>query len=141
MTRLDRGRLDGGVYPYHCQVAMRFADLDQLGHANNVAVAAILQEARLRFIQAFDLIGVVRCELVVAASLIEFAHEMLYPDPIQVAIGVLDIGRTSFRLGQVARQNDRVGAYAEVVQVSRNGQGPVPLPDEWRGKLERMKMT
>ena len=50
MTRLDRRRLEIGVFPYRCQVATRFADLDQLGHINNVAVTGILAGgARMAF--------------------------------------------------------------------------------------------
>jgi acyl-CoA thioester hydrolase len=141
MTRLDRARLEGGVFPFHFDVATRFADLDENGHVNNVATADILQEGRLRFIQPIDLIGVSRCQLVIAASLIEFSQELQYPAPIAVAVGVLDVGRTSFRVGQVASQNSCIGAYSEVVLVTRVGRDPVPLPDDWRTKLDGLKIT
>jgi len=141
MTRLDRTRLEGGTFPFHCEIPTRYADIDQLGHVNNVALAEILQEARLRFILAFDLIGASRCQLVIAASHIEFSQELLYPDPVHVAVGVLEVGRTSYRYGQIASQNGRAGAYAEVVQVTRVGPGPVPLPEDWHAKLARMMIT
>ena len=140
MTRIDRRRLENGVFPYHCQVATRFADLDQLGHVNNVAVTGILAEARYGFFLAFDLISGVHSRVVVAASIIEFGGEMLCPDPVHISVGLLEIGRTSFRLGQIAIQNSRIGAYAEIVQVMRNDDGPLPLPSEWRTKLETLKV-
>jgi acyl-CoA thioester hydrolase len=141
MTRLDRRRLENGVFPYHCQVPTRFADLDRLGHINNVATAEILEEARSRLFHTFDLIGGIHCQLVVAGSIIEFGDEMLWPDPVHISVGLLDVGRTSFRLGQLAVQNSRIGAYAEIVLVMRNDEGPLPLPDEWRNKLETLRIV
>jgi acyl-CoA thioester hydrolase len=140
MSRLDRARLENGTYPFHCEVQTRYADLDMLSHINNVAMADILQEGRLRFVMSTDVKSGLQRQMVVAASLIEFATDMLYPDPVQVSVGILDIGRTSFRFGQVARQKGRVGAYAEFVMVTRDSQGPVPIPDEWRAALEGLRI-
>jgi acyl-CoA thioester hydrolase len=139
--RIERAKLERGVFPYTCQVATRYSDLDQLGHVNNVAVAAIFQEGRNRFIRGVDLMGLARCDLVVAALNIEFASDLYHPDPIDLSVGILDIGRTSFRFGQIASQNGRIGAYAEVVQVARDKNGPIPLPDAWRAKLESLKIA
>jgi acyl-CoA thioesterase FadM len=78
---------------------------------------------------------------VVASSTIEFAQEMQYPDPLLVSVGLIDVGRTSYRVAQVARQNGRVGAYAEIVQVASDGARSVPFDDEWRAQLERLKLV
>jgi acyl-CoA thioester hydrolase len=138
--RIDRSRLDHGSFPFTFDIATRYADLDKLGHVNNVAVAAIFQEGRNRFIYASELMAAARCDLVVASLNIEFANDLMHPDPVEVAVGVLEIGRSSFRLGQVARQGGRIGAYAEVVQVARGPQGSLPLPESWRVKLEALKI-
>jgi hypothetical protein len=45
------------------------------------------------------------------------------------------------RLGQIAWQHDRVGVYAEVVQVTRDERGAAPLPDAWRRRLEAMRIA
>ena len=66
---------------------------------------------------------------------------MLWPQAIEVSTGVLDIGRTSFRLGQIARQQDMTGAYAEIVLVMRDEAGPAPLPEAWHGKLDALKIA
>ena len=138
--RIDRARLQQGALPYSCPIATRYGDVDKLGHVNNVAIAAIFQEGRNRFIHAIDLMGAAQCDVVVASIIIEFASDLMHPDPVDVAVGVLEIGRTSFRLGQLASQNGRIGAYAEVVQVARDSQGSIALPDAWRAKLESMKI-
>jgi acyl-CoA thioesterase FadM len=78
--------------------------------------------------------------MVVFASAIEFAAELLYPDAVDVAVGILEIGRSSFRFAEVASQNQRVGAYAEFVMVTRNGATAAALPETWRAILERLKV-
>jgi acyl-CoA thioester hydrolase len=141
MTRLDRSQLAGGHFPFQCEIPTRYADLDSLAHINNVATAEILQEARIRFLLSHKVVDMPGCTLVIAAAYIEYAAEMLYPDPVQVSVGILDIGRTSFRYGQLAQQQGRVGAYAEFVQVASNGLGPVPLPAAWRAVLAGLRIT
>ncbi|HET8880640.1 MAG TPA: thioesterase family protein [Solimonas sp.] len=139
--RIDRARLTRETLPFRCEIATRFADLDVIGHVNNVAAAAILQEGRNRFIHHCELFKLAHAQLVVASTLIEYAGDLLHPAPIEVCVGVLEIGRSSVRLGQIAWQHDRVGVYAEVVQVTRDERGAAPLPDAWRTRLEAMRIA
>lgn len=139
--RIDRTKLQRQGFPYAFEMQTRFSDLDKIGHINNVAVVGIFQEGRNRFIRACDLYGVAQRELVVASANFEYAGDLFHPDPVEVAIGVLEIGRSSFRLGQIASQNGRIGAYAEIVQVARDTTGPVALPEAWRIKLEGLKIA
>ena len=139
--RIDRARLQREAFPFSCEIATRFSDLDVLGHVNNVAAGAILQEGRNRFIHACELFKLARTQLVVASTLIEYADDLLHPEPVEVCVGVLDIGRSSLRLGQIALQNGRIGVYAEIVQVTRDERGATPLPEAWRSPLEAMRIA
>jgi acyl-CoA thioester hydrolase len=142
MARLDRARLRDGIFPFRCEIATRFTDIDVLGHVNNVAMAAIFQEARTRFAHAFDFMNLIKGRRLVVASLtIEFADEMFHLDPIEVSAGLIEIGRTSYRLGQMARQKGRIGAYAEIVQVAGDKTGPIPFDEEWRVALEGLRIA
>ncbi|MFT4046430.1 MAG: thioesterase family protein [Solimonas sp.] len=138
--RIDRARLQRGAFPYRCEIATRFSDLDVIGHVNNVAAADILMEGRNRFLHHSRIFESERTQLVVASSLIEYAADLLHPQPIEVSVGVLEIGRSSLRLGHIAWQNGRTAVYAEVVQVARDANGPVPIPDAWRAILEPMRI-
>lgn len=141
MARLDRARLAAGIYPCRFEVATRFSDLDVQMHVNNVAVAGIVQEGRARFSAENKLAAFVRDRSVMVASLtIEYADEMGHPAPVEVSVGVIEIGRTSYRLGQVLRQSGVIGAYAEIVMVAGKDGAPTPLDDAWRGKLESLKI-
>jgi acyl-CoA thioester hydrolase len=141
MARIDRARLTEGVFPYRLEVPTRFSDLDMQGHINNVAVAGIVQEARARFAQDMGLGALVRergCALMVASLLIEYAGEMRHPPPVEVSVGLLEIGRTSYRVAQVVRQEGRIGAFAEMVQVASKNGASAPFDDAWREKLESL---
>jgi acyl-CoA thioester hydrolase len=139
VARIDRRRLDRAVFPATITIPTRFDDIDALGHVNNAAAAVILQEARVALNQV-AVVGEKRDALrpVVAALSIEYAGEMHFPEPIEVATGVLAIGRTSVTIGQLARQGGRATLYAETVLVMTDGAGTVALPAPLRAAYERL---
>ena len=137
MVRLDRQRLQNATFAEKVEIATRFDDLDVQGHVNNVAVAVLFQEARGKFnkghLSAF--LGNGR-GLVVGSLHIDYVGTMHYPDPVEIETGVLEIGRTSYLLGQVARQGGRVAAFAEVILVMTENGRATPIPEEVRSVLE-----
>ena len=139
--RINRARLQPDNFPYSYEMQTRFADLDKVGHVNHVNLTAFFQEGRNRFFYASELMRAAPCSLVVAALNIEFSGDLFHPEPIQVYTGLLEVGRSSFRVGQIACQGGNIGAYAEVVQVARGEHGPVALPDPWRPILDRLLIT
>ena len=139
--RIDRSRLDHGYFAHRFEIGTRFSDMDKVGHVNNVAIADLLQEGRNRFIYALGLINAAPAGLVVAAMNIEFAGDVFHPAPVSIEVGVLDIGRSSFRIAEVIHQNGRAAVYAEVVQVGRGSNGVTSLPDAWRPLLEQARIA
>ena len=141
MARLDRQRLDAAAFPVTTEIPTRYSDLDTQGHVNNAAATLILQEARGHFDRAAG-VDDIRGELkpIVASLFVEYAAEMHFPDPIEVATGVLQLGRTSLVLGQVARQRGRNTLYAETVLVMADADGPTPIPDDMRAAYERVRL-
>ena len=139
MARIDRERLDGGVFPLAMEIQTRFADIDAQGHVNNAAAAVILQEARVGLNQASQLIDF-RSDVrpVVAALSIEYAAEMFHGAPIEVLSGVLKVGRTSVTIGQLARQNGRPSLYGETVLVALGPEGPAEIPPALRDAYEKL---
>ncbi|HMP55355.1 MAG TPA: hotdog domain-containing protein [Novosphingobium sp.] len=141
MSRLDRERLDRAAFPTRLRIEPRFSDLDRIDHINNVAIADLLQEGRFRFSFDNGMAGGPGRHLVVAATITEYADDLLYGSPVEVCTGVLAVGRTSFRLAQVIRQDGRTAVYAEAAQVVRGDAGPMPVPDDWRAKLDRLTLA
>ena len=137
MARIDRERLDAAVFPLVAAMQTRFDDIDAQGHVNNAAAAVILQEARLALNRAAGLAEVrAAVRPVVVALSIEYAAEMHYPEPIEVMSGVLQVGRTSVTIGQLARQNDRAALYAETVLVLLGPDGAAEIPPALRAAYE-----
>jgi acyl-CoA thioesterase FadM len=56
-------------------------------------------------------------------------------------MGIVAVGRTSFTLVQVGRQNGLSALYAEVTLVMSSANGPAPIPDELRAALERLRVA
>jgi acyl-CoA thioester hydrolase len=140
--RIDRHRFDTIDFSIRVEVPIRFDDLDTLGHVNNAAAAVILQEGRVGFNQRAALSALGPALRPVVASLrIEFAAELQYPGVVQVCTGILEIGRTSFTMAQVARQNERSALYAEVTLVLIGASGPEPIPEQLRSALERLRVV
>ncbi|MCY7396217.1 MAG: acyl-CoA thioesterase [Nocardioides sp.] len=93
---------------YECQ--LRWADMDQLRHVNNVKYADYLQEARIDFLRAVELRFSSRHDEAVPAEersgLVVVRHELTYLAPlhfdfrpVSLEIWVSDLGRASFTLG------------------------------------------
>jgi acyl-CoA thioester hydrolase len=139
MARIDRAALDKATFPASVSIPTRFADLDFQGHVNNAAVPVILQEARVDFNKALDMRGHLgRLRPMVAGISIEYAAELTHPGEIEILTGISKIGRTSFTLQQVARQNGRSAIYAEATLVIADANGTAPLPDGLRRNLETL---
>ena len=142
MARLDRERMMRGIFPHACEVPTRFGDMDVLGHINNVATAELIQEGRVRFAHACGSAKLMTDFSSVVASLhIEYAKDMFYGAPVTVRNAIVDIGRTSYRIAQMAGQNGEVGAFAETVLVLKGKTGTLEIPDAFREILERNRLS
>lgn len=142
MTRIDRQYFDGARFPLRFEVPTRFDDVDMQGHVNNAAAVVILQEARAHLnvtAGIADLRGGLRS--MVAALYVEYASEMHHPGVVTVDSGVLEIGRTSFTLGQVARLGGRNRLYARAVVVFADADGAVAIPEPLRAAYAKLMVT
>ena len=141
MPRLDRDRLKGARFPVVKPIETRFADLDVQGHINNGAAVLILQEARAHFHRVARLHALHEgLRVMVAGLTVEYAAEMHHPDPLEIHSGVLSIGRTSYIIGQMARQGGRDCLYAEVAVALAGPEGPAPLPAALRESFEALRI-
>ncbi len=136
-----RGR---GAYRVWREIGTRWADNDSYGHVNNTvyyqwfdtAVNAWLIEAGLLDVPSGDPIG-----LVVETGC-RYSAPLAYPEPVEVGLAVERLGGSSvrYRLGVFAKGSDQAAAEGHFVHVyvSRATRRPVPLPEEWRKKLEEI---
>ncbi len=139
MARIDRALFDAGIFPVTVTVTTRFDDLDLQNHVNNVAVVALLQEARVAFNAQ---VGGAEFGLgrVVASLNVDYAGELFHPAPVEVAAAVLQIGRSSITLAQRVRQSGRSAVYAEVTLVTTQGGKPAAIPANLRDRYEALRL-
>ncbi len=137
MAKPDPALLDPARYPFACEVATRFGDLDTNLHINNVALASICEDVRVRFHKAsgYHLAlgkGGAGATAMVASLAIEYLGQGYHPDPLTVHVAAERIGNTSYSLIQLIRQEDRTVAFARSTMVMVKDDKPAPLPDLFR---------
>lgn len=145
MPKPSPERLELSVYPVRLDVPPRFGDLDPLRHLNNVAIAQVYEEARVRFI---DESGVrehfePKHWFVIAELSIQYLAEGAYPDLLTVGTGVVRVGGSSFTIAHGLFQNGRCIGTAEsvLVYVNRLEGGSRPLPEAARAVLAGYKLA
>jgi len=129
MPKPDPALLDPARYPFRCAIEPRFGDLDTNMHLNNVALAGILEEGRVRFHHASKYAHAVEDMTSMAASFaVEYLGQAHYPDSLDVHVAATKIGRTSHTLSQLVLQQGRLVAYAQAVLVCVRDNRPTEIP-------------
>lgn len=131
--RPDKSALDIASYPFTIEIPTRFGDMDPLNHINNVAIAGIFEESRVRFglFSRGKTLDELRSQarLVTVATTINYLSEVLYPEPLTMAVGIKHIGRTSYSVACLMLQYGKPVAYSVTTLVrSENGKS-TPLPE------------
>jgi acyl-CoA thioester hydrolase len=140
MSRIDPHRLDPSYYPLKVAIVARYADVDPLWHINNVAIAQYYEEARVT--AGAQMFGDVRIptpageRVLIAHQSIDYLHEAGYPGSLEVGIGVLKLGNSSYTFGMGMFQDGRCVSVSNAVMVFADASGPARLPDLFRGRLE-----
>lgn len=138
MARPEAWRLDPAAYPFSVTTETRFQDLDPLGHINNVAMAALFENGRVRLNRSLGLFDKRRSDerWLIASLSIAYLAEAHFPDPVMVTSGIGEIGRRSWTILSAAFQNGICVATSETVLVLTGAEGSRVLPDEVRAALE-----
>jgi len=129
MPKPDPRLLDPARYPFSCDIQTRFGDLDVNMHVNNVALAGILEDARVRFHAASGYHDAIENMTSMVVSIgIEYLGQGYHPAPLQVHVAASDIGRTSYAVCQLVTQDRRTVAFARATFVCVRDNSPVEIP-------------
>ncbi len=123
---------------YEARVALRWSDMDALGHINNSEYLRYLEQARIEFLADAGSAGVPReTGLLVARHEIDYRAPMPYRrEPVEVPTWVDRIGTTSFTFAHEIIADGVVYARARTVIVCIGAdQRPVPVPVNLRKHL------
>jgi acyl-CoA thioester hydrolase len=120
---------------------VRFRDTDAFGHVNNAVFFTYIELARIRYLldvlQPADPFE--RMPLILARVELDFRSPIMFGEDVEVETGVDRIGRSSIamRHRMTAGADRRLVGEAQSVLVTYDYAvaRPMPVPDEWRGKM------
>ena len=122
---------------YFVSVQTRFQDVDANGHVNHGVFPAYVEEGRLAMRRELLGAGESDKSWVIAGLALQYLKPLLYPHPVEVGISLVQVGRTSFRLGYGLFAGVDCAAIAETrsVHVDRATGTSVPLPDDFARRI------
>ncbi len=128
---------------FSCPVAVRFHDLDAMGHAHHTLPVIYFEEARAAYWrEVAGRAGVSDIDYVLAEIRVQFKQRVLYPATLIVRAGVTHIGNASFTMAyELADQEGTLLATGESVQVMYDyatGRS-MRMPEETRNRIERFE--
>ena len=124
-------------------MAIRWGDMDAMGHVNNTVYFRYIEQARIDWFSQLDCAPDPQGEgPVIINARCTFLRQLTYPGDIEVKTFVGDFGRTSFETYHEIRRVDALDELsaeggAKVVWVNFPQQKSTPLPDELRTRLMR----
>ena len=125
------------------QEICRFRDSDMLGHVNNAVFATFCESGRVAFLwdegKALIAPG---CTYVIARLVLDFRAELQFRDVVDIGTGVLQVGRSSFTLGQGLFRGEAcvATAHSVLVLMDEATRRATPLPDAVRHRLEEFSL-
>jgi acyl-CoA thioester hydrolase len=139
MSAKERARL---VEP----IAVRWGDMDSMGHVNNAMYFTYCESARISYFAAVHMTDHSEGEQhgpALAAANLNFRAQVRYPADLEVATRVAEIGRSSFKMEyEITHRdtNDRVADGTGVVVWVDYGTGkPIPLPESLKEEIRRFE--
>ncbi len=125
------------TFGFWSRVKVRWGDQDGARHINNVAYAAYLEDARLELLLGRVIPHKAKGDnFIVRRVAIDYLGTASYPAEVEVGSRVLEVGASSFTIGQGVFLGDRCLATGETVHVHLRGGAPAPLTEALRAVLD-----
>jgi acyl-CoA thioester hydrolase len=143
MAKPEGWRLNPAAYPVSIRCDTRFQDLDVNRHLNNVAFAALFENARVQLhTEAKMLEGRASGErTMVAAVEINYLGEGSFPDPVTIKSGTGEVRNSSWTVLQAMFQGERCIATCDTVVVCRANNAALPIRADLRAALEALRVN
>jgi len=123
-------------FRFETELAVRYRDLDPLGHVNNAVYASYMEQARTRYLKAVLGTPPADIQAVIAHIEIDFRRSIEGDDDVVVGVRTTELGESSITMEYEVRANGSVSATGETVMVAVDQSGaPVSVPESTRSAL------
>src|ERR1700737_3061343 len=120
-------------YRHFTPVTLRYGDTDRQGHINNAAYCSLYESGRVAFLFNEDgsMIRSPGKGLVIAKLSLDYLQEMHFPGTVEVGSKILEIGRSSFKVGQAIFMGDSCYSTADsiIVMIDESTKRSTPLTE------------
>ncbi len=90
-----------GFYKHWTEVTLRYGDTDRQGHINNAVYCTLFESGRTAFLfDGEEAIAGTNLSFVIVKLTLDYLTEMRFPGTVRVGSSILEIGRSSFHVGQ-----------------------------------------
>lgn len=141
MPKPHSWQLDPANYPFSHSTETRFADMDLLGHINNVSMAGLFEHGRGMFNHAIEVQRRAPGQrwLIVSVNL-DYIAEAHFPEHVEIASGILRVGFSSWDIASAAFQGGDCKATCITTIVLTDSNGPTALPESLRQEFDRLQV-
>ncbi|PZO89733.1 MAG: thioesterase [Sphingomonas sanxanigenens] len=140
MSKPEAWRKNAAAYPFSDTTATRYQDLDPHDHINNVAMAALFENGRVRFNRTLVIYKRDDQRWLTAAVNINYLEEAYFPAEITIASGIGEIGNRSWTVYSAAFQQGRCVATCDTVIVISGPEHSRLIDADLRTALEASKV-
>ena len=121
-------------------IALRWGDMDALGHLNNTVYFRFLEEGRISWLSNLQALPTAAAGFLLASAGCNFRRAVIYPETVAVSTFIANIGRSSISLYQEMRSvGDREILYADsdsrIVWADFTKGQAMPMPESLRAQL------
>jgi acyl-CoA thioester hydrolase len=122
--------------------AVRFRDLDGMGHVNNAVFMTYMETARLNYFRSLGLGDNPLEGMILARAEVDFRSPIELGERVEVGVRAGRIGTKSFELDQEVRADRRVAAEGRFVLVAYDytTNQSQEIPDSWRELFQGVRV-
>lgn len=140
--RIDPAWLNRDLYPESVTVRPRFQDLDPLNHVNNVAMAAMFEDARVQFNHPMrKLFQTKTVRTMVAGQTLNYINECHLRPSLTFHLGIGKIGTSSWVMQTCAYQDETPVLLAMATMVATQDGEACPIPDKLRAMISERRVS
>lgn len=132
-------------YSHRIHLAVRWGDMDALGHVNNVKFFTYDEQARLQY---FDAIAAIQTDFWQGSGIIlaklgcDFVQQLRYPATLAIGLRISRLGRSSLDTEAAMFEGERLVAVTRgtLVWFDYRQQKPAPVPEAVRELIRRREV-